>query len=262
MQELVGPGEPLLLYHAGKAWLIRVRPGGELHTHLGVVRHEELLGRRYGEAVRTSKGRELYLIRPTIRDLALKFRRVTQVLYPKEWGFIASYLGIAAGSRILEVGTGSGVFSAYLAHLVKPTGRVISYERRKEFYEVALRNLQEVGLLEYVDLRNEDPGRGLGETGLDGAVVDVGDPWLLLDVLPPALKPTAPLAFCVPTFNQVERLVMELRRKGYLTIEAHELLDRRLEVKEGATRPASRMVGHTTFVVFCRSPAPSPNRAA
>jgi tRNA (adenine57-N1/adenine58-N1)-methyltransferase len=257
MQEEIRPGTPLLLHHGGRSWLIRVKEAGEFHTHLGVVRHEELHGKRYGESVTTSMGKVLYLIKPTISDLALKLTRVTQILYPKEWGFIAAHLGIAAGSRVLEVGTGSGVFTAFLAHLVKPTGRVYSYEKRRDFYEVAQKNLAALGLLEYVELKNRDAALGVEESGLDAAVLDIGDPWVLLDQLPRCLQPTAPIALSIPTFNQVERLTLELRRRGFLAVEAHELLHRRLEVKEGATRPAARMVGHTTFVVLCRAPAHS-----
>jgi len=47
---------------------------------------------------------------------------------PSLWAYHLDRLGIKAGDRVLQVGTGSGYFTAILAELVGPSGRVLGLE--------------------------------------------------------------------------------------------------------------------------------------
>lgn len=47
---------------------------------------------------------------------------------PSLWAFVFDQLGIAPGETVLQVGAGVGYFTAILAELVGPEGRVIAYE--------------------------------------------------------------------------------------------------------------------------------------
>ncbi len=52
--------------------------------------------------------------------------------------------------------------------------------------------------------------------------------------------------------NQIERTATELKKSGYADIECVELMIRNMEAREGMTRPSTRMIGHTTYLVFAR----------
>ena len=78
-----------------------------MHTHLGIIDVSSIIGMEYGSAVKTTENRIVYLIQPTIHDFIMKSERKTQIIYPKDLGFIASRTGLKNGSKVLEIGTGS-----------------------------------------------------------------------------------------------------------------------------------------------------------
>ena len=80
----------------------------------------------------------------------------------------------------------------------------------------------------------------------------MGDPWTLIKTMKDCLRPGGILASVSPTINQVEKVVIELQNEGFLEIETLEILMRDMEVREGKTRPAMRMIGHTTYLTFAR----------
>ena len=55
-----------------------------------------------------------------------------------------------------------------------------------------------------------------------------------------------------PTMNQVEKLVVELQKTGFVWIDSLELLLRGLEARPNITRPSMRMIGHTAYLTFAR----------
>ncbi|RLI07579.1 tRNA (adenine-N1)-methyltransferase, partial [Candidatus Bathyarchaeota archaeon] len=92
----------LLYLDLRRSFLTRALPGRELHTHKGVVRLDDIIGRPYGSRVRSSTGQEFVVLRPTIRDMVLKMRRATQIIYPKDMGLILAFTGIGPGWRVVE----------------------------------------------------------------------------------------------------------------------------------------------------------------
>ena len=60
---------------------------------------------------------------------------------PSLWAYYFDRLGINAGDRVLQVGTGSGYFTAILAELVGPSGRVLGLEVDALLAKAAERNL-------------------------------------------------------------------------------------------------------------------------
>lgn len=60
---------------------------------------------------------------------------------PSLWAYHLDRLGIGAGNRVLQVGTGSGYFTAILAELVGPSGRVLGLEVDVPLAAAAKRNL-------------------------------------------------------------------------------------------------------------------------
>lgn len=250
---IISEGALVLLYlDKRRTWLFKARRGAKIHTHVGAIEHSDLIGNEYGSSVNSSLGTTLFALRPSIEEIVMKSERRTQIVYGKDFGLIATKCSVAPGSVIVEAGTGSGALTMYLANLVRPTGRVHSFELRPEFIQVARRNLERAGLIEYVELREADAREGFGVTQADIAIIDVGDPWALVLPAYNALRGGGSFVAVSPTMNQVEKVSTELKDHGFMAVETFELLMRSLEARPGMTRPSMRMVGHTAYLTFAR----------
>lgn len=235
-----------------KKWLIQVSPGKQVHTHAGYIEVEDVIGKEYGQSVMTNTKQEIYLLYPRLNDYIFKSKRATQILYPKDMAIIASWTDLSHGKKVIEAGTGSGSLSCVIANLIRPDGHLYSYDVREESHEIAKKNIEKAGLSEFVTLQMKDAKLGLEEKDMDVAILDLGDPWTLIKTMKGCLRPGGTLASVSPTINQVEKVVIELQNEGFLEIETLEILMREMEVREGKTRPAMRMVGHTTYLTFAR----------
>ena len=235
-----------------KKWLIQVSPGKQVHTHAGYIEVEEVIGKEYGQSVMTNTNQEIYLLYPRLNDFIFKSKRATQILYPKDMAIIASWTDLSHGKKVVEAGTGSGSLSCVIANLIRPDGHLYTYDIREESHEIAKKNIEKAGLSEFVTLKIKDAKLGLEEKDMDVAILDLGDPWTLIKTMKGCLRPGGILASVSPTINQVEKVVIELQNEGFLEIETLEILMREMEVREGKTRPAMRMVGHTTYLTFAR----------
>ncbi|MEM3511608.1 MAG: tRNA (adenine-N1)-methyltransferase [Candidatus Jordarchaeales archaeon] len=252
-QDVVSSGDYILVVLDEKRkWLVKVKEGEALHTHKGVVDLGSLIGMPYGCTIRSSRGEEFFVVRPTLADFAVKAKRATQIIYPKDLGFILMNLAVGRGSRVVEAGTGSGVLTGVLASWVMPEGRVYSYEVREEFLKVAKKNLERMGVAEYVELKNKDVTEGIEEDNVDAVVLDMATPWLVVDHAYMALKAGRVMASFSPTIEQVQKTVFEMEKVGFIDVRTYECLLREIIVKEGRTRPESFMVGHTGYVTFGR----------
>lgn len=242
-----------MLFHTPrKKWLAKVTLEKKLHTHLGIIDISSVIGMEYGSAVRTTEGKLIFLIEPTIHDFIMKSERRTQIVYPKDLGYIAARTGLKNGSKVLEIGTGSGALATFMASIVKPDGHVYSYDVNPEFMEIARRNLEKAGMSSFVTMNQHDPHQGVDVRDADVAIVDLGDPWTVLDQVHDALKGSGAFVAICPTMNQIEKTAAELKKSGYADIDCVELMIRNMEAREGMTRPSMRMIGHTTYLVFAR----------
>ncbi len=252
MPESIEEGDQVLLYQdARRKWVTTISKQ-RFHTHKGFVELETLAGKKFGESVTTSMGQTLAIFRPRTVDIVESFDRPTQILYPKDIGYALYQLGTKSGERVLEVGTGSGAMTASLASAVQPNGHVYTYENRPEFLEAARANIEKAGLSSVVTFHNNDPSEGFQETNVHAVVVDLGDPWRMVEASGKALVGGGMLAGFTPTTNQLEKLAESLRSGGFLIIEAVEVLLRQLKTEAGKLRPESRMVGHTAYVTIAR----------
>ncbi len=249
-------GDLVLVYVSRKdRYVSEARRGEAIYTPKFVLRLDDVIGLPYGSRVKLKEGLEAVVTRPLLEDVVYAaFTRVTQVLYPKDIGMILVKSGIGPGSRVVEAGTGSGFLTAYLAHTVRPDGRVYSYELRPEFQEVARRNLSILGLDRFVTFKLKDIREGIDEDDVDAVVLDMPSPWAVVKHAYAKLRHGGSFVAFVPTVNQMERAALELRRHGFLDVEALELMAREYKVAPGETRPVTVSVTHTGFLVCARRP--------
>lgn len=243
----------LLVDPDGKRVLLRVTPGQQLHTHLGYIHHQALLECEFGAVVTTQLGHPFVLLPPSTLDLVMNVSRSTQIVYPKEIGYLLLKLSIIPGARVVEAGTGSGALTLALARQVQPTGRVYSYEERAEMQENARKNIERVGLAPYVEFKVRDIRAGFDERDADALFLDVREPWLFLAQAHAALKPGGFFGALVPTMNQVSEMLAELEQMGnWIEVEVSEILHRYYKTNPQRLRPEDRMVAHTGYLLCAR----------
>jgi tRNA (adenine57-N1/adenine58-N1)-methyltransferase len=251
MEELIVEGSLILLYFDQRRnWLLRVEKSREFHTHKGFIKLGELIGRKFGTDVKSSLNVCFWALKPTTFDLIMHSARRTQIMYPKDIGLVILKLGLSSGCKVLEIGTGSGSMTVAAALAVKPLGHVHTYEVRPEFAEIAERNLRRAAVTDFVTIHHADASAGIEGSEYDAAIIDVGDPWLIIPSVHGALAGGAPLVSFSPTMNQVERASELLVRTGFVNVQTLECFLREIRAEVGKTRPATIMVGHTGYLTF------------
>jgi tRNA (adenine57-N1/adenine58-N1)-methyltransferase len=229
-----------------------------------MIRFEEVGQAGCGGAATTHLGHILRGLRPSTYDLVKGVKRSTQIMYPKEIGYVLLKLGIGPGVRVVEAGTGSGGLTLALAWHVGDTGRVYTFERRPEFFALSGENLAAVGLTDRVCRYNHDinlgfmppeavPGDAATDpSGADALFLDVRTPWDHLEAAAAVVNPGAPVGFLLPTTNQISDLLRALETSPFEDVEVLEILVRRYKPVADRLRPEDRMVAHTGFLVFAR----------
>ncbi len=253
MSQPIREGEDVLLFLDPKrTFLVKIEKGKSFHTHKGFIQLDDLVGKEYGTRITSSMGVEFVALKPILRDYIFKVQRKTQISYPKDIALILMFSGVGTGSRVVEAGTGTGALTSALAFYVKPTGHVYSYEIRREFTEMALKNLKRAGVSEYVELKNKDVTEGINEEELDAVILDLATPWLVVPHTYSALKGSGVLVSFSPTIDQVVKTVEALKENGFVAIETVESLMRGMQTERGKTRPQTLMTGHTGYITVAR----------
>ena len=235
-----------------KHFILTLQAGAKFETHRGILQHDDLIGKPWGTQVFSHIGAPFFLLQPSLADLINELPRTTQILYPKDIGFILITMGIGPGQTVMEAGTGSGSMTTALAFAVGPQGRVISYEVKQDVQNLARKNLSRFSLDSRVDFKLRDIGQGFDETDVDAFFLDVPNPYDYTDQVRAALKPGGYMCCLIPTFNQVEKTLLALRQSRFAFVEVCELLLRYYKAEPARIRPTDRMVAHTGFLVFAR----------
>lgn len=242
----------LLVSPDRKRYLIRLKHGDQWFSHRGSIAHDDLIGRPLGRTVYTQHGHAFLALEPSTADLIQELPRSTQIIYGKDAAQIVMRLSLYPGRTVVEAGTGSGGLTFILARTVMPTGHVYSYETRPDSFEIARRNLADLGLSDYVTLYNEDISNGFHERDVDAVFLDVREPWLYLDHVWATLKGSGFFGALAPTANQVSALLEGLEARPFGDLSVEEVLVRPYKPVPARLRPEDRMIAHSAFLIFAR----------
>lgn len=243
----------------GRRHMVTLEAGKTFHTHRGGVEHDDLIGKPEGIVVTSGGGVQYLALRPLLADYVVTMPRGATVIYPKDTAQILIGADVFPGARVIEAGAGSGGLTCGLLRAVGPEGRVISYERREDFADIARRNVEryfgevpapwELHVGDVVDA----PATG----DVDRVLLDMLSPWECVDWAASALVPGGVLCGYVATTTQLGRTAETIRAHGGFTEpQASETLVRTWHVEGLAVRPDHRMVGHTGFLLITRRLAP------
>ena len=247
----------------GRMNTVTLETGGEFHTHRGVLKHDEVIGKPDGSVVESSNEIEYLALRPLLTDFVMSMPRGAAIIYPKDAAQILASADIFPGATVVEAGVGSGALSLWLLRAIGPSGTLHSFERREEFSAVAKGNVTAflgaepdnwtVTIGDLADALPEvtEPG------SVDRVVLDMLAPWECLDVVAEALTPGGVLICYIATVTQLSRVAEAIRHTGEFTNpESNETIVRGWHVEGLAVRPDHRMVGHTGFLLTARRLAP------
>ena len=236
-----------------KSFIFTLAEGGEFQSHRGVIKHDDLIGQPWGIQIFSHNGSPFFLLQPSLPDILKSTKRATQIMYPKEIGYILLQLGIGPGKRVIEAGTGSGSFTTAMAYALGNTGKIYSYETKEETQRIAKRSLEKLSLTDRIEFKLRDIREGFDETNIDAVFLDVSNPYDYLKQVKNALKPGGFFGSILPTTNQVTSLLVALRQNDFAFIDVCDISQRYYKAEPSRFRPTDRMISHTGYLIFARS---------
>ncbi len=248
---MIQENDLVYLHHDQKNQYLLKAERRKFNTSQGCLNLGDLIGKNFGDTISTHTEKQFSILKPSVEDIVMRrVHRATQIIYPKDAALILVKSGIRSGDKILEVGTGSGALTIFLANFIGPTGKVYTYERNQEFFVNARRNIEEAGFCSTVVMHQKEIKDSFEEQDADFVMIDLPTPWEILDAAFQSLKNGHRIASILPTVNQVERFVIALEEKKFLNIETIEVWLRHMIVRPGKTRPEQLMPSHTGYLIF------------
>ncbi len=247
-------GEKALLLDSKKRrYLIDLVDGGEFHSHNGFVAHRDVVGQREGVVVRSTKGSEYTVLRPTLEDFVVEMPRGAQVIYPKDLAPICMLADIGPGVRVFETGIGSGALSMTM---LRYGADIVGYEIREDFANRAKKNVESFlgsAALDRYDVHIADSYSGIDPAlGMfDRVVLDLPEPWNVVPNAEAVLQPGGLLVAYTPSITQAVQVREALKGK-WIDARTIEVLHRGWHIEGQAVRPDHRMVAHTAFLSVAR----------
>jgi tRNA (adenine57-N1/adenine58-N1)-methyltransferase len=244
----------VLIDRKDREYLARLNTGRPIMIRGGRIAADEIIGRDEGSVVRSSLNEPFLVFRPSLPQLIPNLPRTAQVVYPKDIGPILVWADLYPGSRVVEAGVGAGALSLAILRAVGLEGELISYEIREDFAELARKNVARfLADAPNWTIKLGDIAADLAEKEVDRVILDLPEPWQVIERAWKALRPGGILLCYLPTVLQVKSLVDALRDdKRFACIETSETLMRFWHFKGMSARPQHRMVAHTGFITTAR----------
>jgi tRNA (adenine57-N1/adenine58-N1)-methyltransferase len=259
-----GWGERVMLLDSKRRrYLVTLTEAGEFHSHAGYVPHADVVGCPEGTVVRSTRGAEYTVLRPTLEDFVVEMPRGAQVIYPKDLAPICLLADIGPGVRVFESGVGSGALSMTM---LRYGAHIVGYELREDFANRARANVRAflgAAALERYDVTIADSYAGIDDAvgAVDRVVLDLPEPWQVVPHAERVLRPGGILVAYTPSITQAAQTRGELKGR-WIDARTLEVLHRTWHIDGQSVRPDHRMVAHTGFLTVARFLGASARRVA
>ncbi len=248
-------GEPVLILDDKQRSRYCVLEAGQKQGLPGdQMPHDRVIGMPLGSEIRTRRGRTARVLPASLADHIDGMPKHAAIIQPKDIAAILMHTDIRPGQTVVEGGFGSGAMSTALLQAVGSEGRLITYENRQEAANRGAKNVRTwLGETPQHTVHIGDIYEGIHEQPIDRLVLDVPEPWMVLQTAREALVYGGSLCAYLPTILQVHHLVLALGRgRAWCHVRALEVLERSWHVTAQSVRPDHHMVAHTGFLVFAR----------
>ncbi|CAL2028280.1 unnamed protein product [Caenorhabditis brenneri] len=226
--ERIQEGDTVIVYVTyGQMVPTVVKRGQTLMMKYGALRHEFIIGKKWGQRLSATAG-YVYILRPSSDLWTRSLPRRTQILYTADCAQILSLLDAKPGSIICESGTGSGSLSHAIALTVSPNGHLYTHDIDETRTTKVLEEFKHHGLSTVTTavVRNVCTSGFHVENSADGVFLDVPAPW---EAIPFAAKSLSKakggrLVSFSPCLEQVQRACLAMTAAGFVCIETIELV--------------------------------------
>lgn len=218
----------------------------------GYIKSDELRNMEKGSVFELN-GKEYLLLGCDLEDYVMKkLTRKTQIIYPKEAGYILLKMDIFPGKFVGEAGTGSGALTSIFSRAVGKEGKVYTFEKREDFEKTISKNLSGSRVFDNVEQKTVTLEEAMLDVELDAFFLDLREPWTVIDSVYNLLKPSGNLGIFIPTTNQVEDTLKVLEKERFYLDEVTEIMLRNYKTNPHRLRPEDTMIGHTGYLIFAR----------
>lgn len=240
----------MIIIHRKTGKKFKIREIKDFNTNFGIIKKEDLEKTKNGDIIKSHLGEEFIVLEKSFIDEIKFIKRRTQVLHEKDFGLLVSLTGLSSGWKVVEGGTGSGYLTLLLANIVKPNGKVYSYEIREDFYRIAKENIEKLGLEDYAELKLKDINKGIDEKDIDLIILDIPDPWNTIDHCYNSLRIGGFLAVFLPNITSVLKFLE--KNNKFLLIGIYENIVRKWKYEKDILRPINKQLVHTEFLILLR----------
>lgn len=238
-------GDRVLLAGRKECYLATVGEG-ELSTNQGIIDLETLIGAVPGGTVSTHSGERFHLRLPRATDFFELAQRSGTPMLPRDIGLVIACTGMNRKDTVLDAGTGSGVASIYFGGIAE---RVVTYEIRPDFAEIARKNITDAGLSN-IEIISGDMLLEEREESFDVVHLDLPITERHVSHAHRLLKGGGYLACYTPFIEQM-CLVIDTAGKLFTGVTTYETIHREMNRTERGTRPSTR-AGHSGYITISR----------
>ena len=240
----------LKIFHKGKMKEYFVKLEGKMHTDLGIIKLDELRSKNFGDKISSHLGVEFVIQKPRAPDFFIHAKRSGAPMMPKDIGVIISNTGLCSSDHVLDAGTGSGILAIYLGQIAE---KVVTYEVREEFLEIARNNIALTGLSS-IECRHGDIVEEIGKLDekFDVITLDTIAAARVIPFVPDVIFPGGFLVTYSPFLEQAKEIREAIGKTNFIEVRTIETLEREISFTERGTRPATARVGHTGFITIAR----------
>lgn len=232
-KERIEYGDTVIVYMGFESMFpVEVESGKVHQTKYGAVKHDALVGLRFGSRVKCAKG-FVHVLYPTPELWTVNLPHRTQILYATDISLVTLQLELKPGSVVVESGTGSASLSHSMLRTIAPSGHLYTFDFHALRVETAADEFRRHGLADLVTVMHRDvckDGFGLN-TIADAVFLDLPSPWEALPFAKAVLMPGGRICSFSPCVEQVQRACKTMADLGFTEIRTIECLLRPIDVR-------------------------------
>lgn len=217
---------------------VTVKRGLTINMKHGALRHEFLIGKRYGTRLTATAG-SIYALRPFPAIWTKVLKRHTQILYSPEISMIINLLDIKPGDVVCESGTGSGSLTHAFAVAVGPLGKIYTHDIETPQLEKITNEIIIHGLSDRVFPALQDVTQvGFQIQGDATAVfLDLPAPWAAITHVIKAFNRTkvCRLVSFSPCIEQAQEFCLALSEYFFINVRTVELIGTTYKAEQYST---------------------------